>query len=46
MISVSLWDEKTDLLEEVNSDETVEVLNAYSRENVFSQQVELNLGAR
>lgn len=45
-ISVSLWDEKTDFLEEVNFDETVEVLHADSRENVFSQQVELNLGAR
>ena len=44
-ISVSLWDEKVDLLEGVNFDETVEVLNSYSRENVFSQQVELNLGA-
>jgi replication factor A1 len=41
-ISVSLWD--TDL--EVNTGETVEVLNAYSRENAFSQQVELHLGAR
>ena len=45
-ISVSLWDEKIDFLEEVNFDETVEVLHADSRENVFSQQVELNLGAR
>jgi replication factor A1 len=43
-ISVSLWDEKTDL--EVNTGETVEVLHADSRENVFSQQVELNLGTR
>jgi replication factor A1 len=45
-IRVSLWDEKTDILEEVNIDETVEVLHAYSQENAFSQQVELNLGAR
>ena len=45
-ISVSLWDEKTDLLEGVNFEETVEVLHADSRENVFSQQVELNLGTR
>ena len=45
-IRVTLWDEKTDFLEEVDFDETVEVLHAYSRENVFSQQVELNLGAR
>jgi replication factor A1 len=45
-IRVSLWDEKTDILEEVNIDETVEVHHAYSQENTFSQQVELNLGAR
>jgi replication factor A1 len=45
-ISVSLWDEKVDLLEGINFDETIEVLHAYSRENFFSQQVELNLGAR
>lgn len=45
-ISVSLWDEKTDLLEEVDINDTVEILNVYSRENVFSQQVELNLGTR
>ena len=45
-ISVSLWDAKIDFLEEVNFNETVEVLHADSRENVFSQQVELNLGAK
>ncbi|MDD3247558.1 MAG: OB-fold nucleic acid binding domain-containing protein [Methanosarcina sp.] len=45
-IRLTLWDEKTDFLEEIDFDETVEVLNAYSRENTFSQQVELSLGAR
>ena len=45
-IKLTLWDEKTDLLDEVDFDETIEVLNAYSRENVFSQQIELNLGSR
>lgn len=45
-INVSLWNEKVDLLEGVNFNETIEVLHAYSRENVFSQQVELNLGAK
>jgi replication factor A1 len=45
-IRLALWDEKTDFLDEVDFDETVEVLHAYSRENAFSQQVELNLGAR
>ena len=45
-IRLTIWDEKTDFLEEIDFDDTVEVLNAYSRENTFSQQVELNLGAR
>jgi replication factor A1 len=45
-IRLTLWDEKTDFLDEVDFDETVEVFNAYSRENAFSQQIELNLGSR
>lgn len=45
-IRLTLWDEKTDLLDEIDFDETIEVLNAYSRENVFNQQIELNLGSR
>lgn len=45
-IRLTLWDEKTDFLDEIDFDETIEVLNAYSRENTFSQQVELSLGAR
>ena len=45
-IRLTLWDEKTDLLDEIDFDESIEVLNAYSRENTFSQQVELSLGAR
>ncbi|AKB16880.1 MULTISPECIES: OB-fold nucleic acid binding domain-containing protein [unclassified Methanosarcina] len=45
-IRLTIWDEKTDCLDEINFDDTVEVLNAYSRENTFSQQVELSLGAR
>ncbi|MCQ1536766.1 replication factor A [Methanosarcina sp. KYL-1] len=45
-IRVTLWDEKTDFLDETDFDETVEILHAYARENAFSQQVELNLGAR
>lgn len=45
-IRLTIWDEKTDFLEEIDFDETVEVLNAYSRENTFSQQIELSLGAR
>lgn len=45
-IRLTLWDEKTGFLDEVDFDETIEVLHAYSRENAFNQQVELNLGGR
>jgi replication factor A1 len=45
-IRLTLWDEKTDFLDEVDFDATVEVFQAYSKENAFSQQVELNLGSR
>jgi replication factor A1 len=45
-IRLTLWDEKTSFLDEIDFDETIEVLHAYSRENAFNQQVELNLGSR
>ena len=45
-IRLTLWDEKTYFLDEVDFDETLEVLHAYSRENAFNQQIELNLGSR
>ena len=45
-IRLTVWEEKTDFLEEIEFDETVEVLNAYPRENAFNQQIELSLGAR
>jgi replication factor A1 len=45
-IRLTLWDEKTDFLDEIDFDETIEVLHAYSRENAFTQQIELNLGSR
>ncbi len=45
-IRLTLWDEKTSFLDEIDFDETIEVLHAYSRENAFNQQVELNLGNR
>jgi len=45
-IRLTIWDEKTESLDDIDFDDTVEVLNAYSRENTFSQQVELSLGAR
>lgn len=45
-IRVTLWDEKSDFLDETDFDESVEIIHAYARENSYSQQVELNLGAR
>lgn len=45
-IRVTLWDEKSDFLDEVDFDETIEVIHAYARENNFSQQVELQIGNR
>lgn len=43
-IRVTLWDEKTDFLNESDYGDTVEVINGYSRENAFSQKVELQIG--
>ncbi|MDY0266762.1 MAG: OB-fold nucleic acid binding domain-containing protein [Methanimicrococcus sp.] len=45
-VRVSLWDEKTVHLDEFDFGESVDVLNAYSRMNNFSQSVELNVGSR
>ena len=45
-IRVTLWDDKTVYLDEFDFDETVDILNAYSRLNNFSQLVELNIGNR
>ncbi|MGB9928959.1 MAG: replication factor A [Methanosarcina sp.] len=45
-IRLTLWDEKTDFLDEIDFDETIEVLHAYSKQNAFSQQIELNMGSR
>lgn len=45
-IRVSLWDDKTIYLDEFDFGESVDILNAYSRMNNFSQSVELNVGSR
>ena len=45
-IRVSLWDDKTVYLDEFDFGESVDILNAYSRMNNFSQTVELNIGSR
>ncbi|NKQ38446.1 MAG: replication factor A [Methanosarcinales archaeon] len=43
-IRVTLWDDKTDITEELEVDDSIEILNAYARENNFSQKVELQIG--
>ncbi|MDW7731833.1 MAG: OB-fold nucleic acid binding domain-containing protein [Methanolobus sp.] len=45
-IRVTLWDEKTDIAAELNPNDSVEIINAYARENNFNQQVELQVGNR
>lgn len=45
-IRVTLWDEMADLTTHLEMDSSVEVLNAYARENNFNQQVELQVGNR
>lgn len=45
-VRVTLWDEKTNFLNEADYGDTVEVINGYSRENAFSQKVELQIGNR
>jgi replication factor A1 len=43
-IRMTLWDSKTDLPEHRAGD-TVEIMNAYARENTYSNQVEIQLGS-
>ena len=45
-IRVTLWDEKTEFLNQIEYGDTVELVNAYARENAFSQKVELQVGSR
>ncbi|QLC49000.1 replication factor A [Methanolobus zinderi] len=45
-IRVTLWDEKTELATGMNTGESVEIINAYARENNFTQQVEVQVGSR
>ncbi len=45
-IRVTLWDEKTDLLSGLKVNDSIEIINAYARENNFSQQVEVQVGNR
>ncbi len=43
-IRVTLWDAKADALD-FKAGDTVEIMNAYAKENTFSNQVEIQLGS-
>ena len=45
-IRLTLWDDKTEYLDEFDFDETVDIINAYAKVNNFSQAVEINIGSR
>nr|WP_321496928.1 OB-fold nucleic acid binding domain-containing protein [uncultured Methanolobus sp.] len=45
-IRVTLWDELSDFTQQVEVDDSVEIINAYARENNFNQQVEMQVGNR
>ena len=45
-LRVTLWDDKTDFLSQVEYGDSIELINAYARENAFSQKVELQVGNR
>lgn len=43
-IRVTLWDDKADSAAQLKVGDTIEITGGYSRENSFSNQVEINLG--
>ncbi|MDY0386421.1 MAG: OB-fold nucleic acid binding domain-containing protein [Methanolobus sp.] len=45
-IRVTLWDETAELTNELQTDDSVEIINAYAKENNFNQQVEIQVGNR
>ncbi|WP_342303698.1 OB-fold nucleic acid binding domain-containing protein [Methanolobus sp. ZRKC5] len=45
-IRVTLWDETADLTTELQTDDSVEIINGYAKENNFNQQVEMQVGNR
>lgn len=45
-IRVTLWDEVADLTNELEVDDSVEIVNGYAKENNFNQQVEMQVGNR
>lgn len=45
-IRLTLWDDMAELSKELQLDDSVEIVNGYSRENNFTQQVEMQVGNR
>ncbi len=45
-IRVTLWDETAELTNELQTDDSVEIINGYAKENNFNQQVEIQVGNR
>ncbi len=45
-IRVTLWDELTETTNEIEVDDSVEIINGYAKENNFNQQVEVQVGNR
>src|SRR5690606_22150180 len=45
-LRVTLWDDKTEFLNQIEYGDTVELINAYARENAFTQKIELQVGNR
>lgn len=45
-IRVTLWDETAELTNELQTDDSVEIINGYAKENNFNQQVEMQVGNR
>ncbi|HPS89529.1 MAG TPA: OB-fold nucleic acid binding domain-containing protein, partial [Methanosarcina vacuolata] len=45
-VRVTLWDDRTEFMNQVEYGDTVELVSAYARENAFTQKVELQVGNR
>ena len=45
-VRVTLWDDRTEFLNQVEYGDTVDLVNAYARENAFTQKVKLQVGNR
>jgi replication factor A1 len=43
-IKVTLWDDKADLVKEVDYNDNVEIINGFARTNNYNQEVEIQIG--